>query len=118
MNLVPTKLHNQLEELVKSKIVVSYRPVTQTQILDYNIPNRSLIFNGPNGIEFVVDYTKSVAKTERPMVIEELFTTGKLPSKEQNDLKYLFELEKELEELRKLKQSVDTIKDMFKKEDK
>ena len=123
MGIIPDKLQKQLEELIKGKFVVAYRPTTALRLNIHNpvyhaVDPRTynkLVFYGPDGMEVVLDQTKSVAKTERPMVIADLFSQGRLPSVDQNELKYLFELEKEVEELRKLKQSVETIKDVFNK---
>ena len=123
MGIIPDKLQKQLEELIKGKFVVAYRHVLRRKAVVYNPGHHAvdprtynkLVFYGPDGVEVVLDQTKSVAKTERPMVIADLFSSVRLPSEEQNNLKYLFELEKEVEELRKLKQSVETIKDVFNK---
>ena len=124
MELIPRKLYNQLCDIVNKKFVISYRPTKDLRINNYNTTGFAvdphtvgkLCFFGPNGAEEVVEQTKSVAKTLRRMEIKDLFNNA--VNSEFERLQYLFELEKEVEELRKLKQSVETIKDMFKKEDK
>lgn len=105
MNLIPEKILKQLEELIKNKLVVTYRTFKQSD------PYKGQVFIGEYGQENLIDSTSSVIKTRRPMVIEDLFKSN---NEEQTRLARLMELEKIEEEFKELKRSIDNIKGILK----
>lgn len=102
---IPTKLLSQLQELVKGKYVEYF---VEMSYLSTSRQDAGVIYSGINAI---IDQTASVKKLQRKMRVEDLF--NKLDDKEQIKLRYLYTLEKESEELRKLKASMEHLKSVF-----
>ena len=106
---IPTKLLSQLQELFKGKYVEYYVEITP---LSTSRQDAGVIYNGYyNGLNTIMDQTASVKKMQREMKVEDLFNTA--DDKEQTKLRYLYMLEKESEELRKLKASMEHLKSVF-----
>lgn len=102
MNLtnLPEKLKKELELYIKDKFIASYRRHLPGE---YVHPYQMI----PTEVSITIN------KYVRPMLIDDLFQSFDDPE-EQKNLQKIFELEKELIELRKLKDSINNIKSIFK----
>lgn len=107
MVTIPDKLKKQLNELVKDKFVTVYTERPKIISLTANT-----VYYGTYGIQPVTDETKSVIKTTRQMTMYDLFDSRDYKQhEEQKRLELIFNLEKEVEQLNKLKNSIDTLKE-------
>jgi len=101
VNLIPEKQMKQLKELVSDKFVSYYQR---------NYPTFGSIH--PELYEIPIDMTKTVKKLTRKMEVADLF--NKSTSSEQELLGIIFGLEKEIADLRVLKDSIGHIKNLIK----
>ena len=113
MIVISDKIKNELEKLIANKYVTNYRETSK--ITTEGNGNYKLVYHGIDGIETVRDRTNSVCLTIRPMVYSDIFNTT--IDRDRERLQYLFELEKEVEELRKIKHGIDAIKSLLNTEE-
>ena len=104
--IIPEKLMKQLQELVAGKFVTFYE-IKEQRHNSFLSP----IYTSYQQVQEMQDSSASVTKRIRLMEVKELFV--KPYDKEQSRLELLYNLEKEVEELRKLKESVANIKSVI-----
>lgn len=123
---IPDKIKNQLEDLVKDHWVEFY-----IKNNEYSYANNGLVYNYSRGTSDVrpyetiyyrsrpisdiveIDRTQSVTHFKRKMTIYDLLNSSEYIDYS-GEAKYLYDLEKEIIELRKLKSSIDHIKTVLK----
>lgn len=107
MVTIPDKLKKQLEELVKDKFITVYSDTPQNVYI-----STTLFLNTPYGSGQIKEHTKSVVKTTQPMTIYDIFSNNNYNSiDKQKQLELIFNLEKEVEQLNKVKNSIDVLKE-------
>ena len=102
---VPDKIMKQLKEFVADKIVVCYEK-------KYQVSHYNPIYAAYQQVQELHNSSLSVIKITRPMRVEDIFNNDN--KEEQDQLEQLFNLEKEVEQLRQLKASIDNIKNVLK----
>lgn len=114
MVIIPDKLKKQLNELVEGKLIAVYSERPKHISCTVNT-----VYYGTHSIQPVTDETKSVIKTTRQMTVYDIFDNRDYKAHEdQKRLELIFNLEKEIEQLNKLKNSIDNIKSFIHNESK
>lgn len=107
MVTIPDKLKKQLEELVKDKFITVYSDAPENIYI-----SGSLYLNTAFCSNQIKEHTKSVVKTIQPMTIYDIFGNNDYNSADkQRKLELIFNLEKEVEQLNKVKNSIDLLKE-------
>ena len=107
MVTIPDKLKKQLEELIKDKFITIYSDAPQNHHI-----SSALFLNTAYGSNQIKEHTKSVVKTIQEMTIYDIFGNNDYNNLDkQKKLELIFNLEKEVEQLNKIKNSIDVLKE-------
>ncbi len=117
MVTIPDKLQKQLEEIIKDKFVIYYETMVERRrykSIQLNpLYNTNPLYEHPLHKE-LEDQALSIVKITRPMTLKDLFSEKNVDENLQN----MYNIEKEVIQLRKLKNSIDNIKTFLHNESK